>query len=131
MMTIRSMITRAAVAAVLATGATVLAAAPASASPNSWAAIAISVETGNIGYSYEQPSASAAASAAEDECGAGDCQEVVRVTNGCAAVAQASNLAWGWAYGASLSEAKRAAVNATPGRGAEVLAYACTGAYLG
>jgi hypothetical protein len=131
MMTIRSMITRAAVAAALATGATVLAAAPASASPNTWAAIAISVDTGNIGYAVDHPSASAAASAAEDECGARDCQEVVRVTNGCAAVAQAPNLAWGWAYGASLSEAKREAVNATPGRGAEVLAYACTGAYLG
>jgi hypothetical protein len=131
MMTIRSMITRAAVAAALATGATVLAAAPASASPNSWAAIAISVETGNIGYSYEQPSAAAAANAAENECGASDCQEVVRVTNGCAAVAQAPNLAWGWAYAASLGEAKREVVNATPGRGAEVLAYACTGTYLG
>lgn len=129
MMPIRSLITRAAVATALAAAATLLGAAPASAAPNTWAAIAISVETGNIGYSYEQPSAGAAASAAESKCGASDCQEVVRVTNGCAAVAQAPNLAWGWAYGASLEEAKRGAVRGTPGSGAEVLAYACTGAH--
>jgi uncharacterized protein DUF4189 len=129
MMPIRSMITRAVVATVLATGATVLCAAPANAAPNTWAAIAISVETGNIGYSYDQPSASAASNAAVDGCDAGDCQEAVRVTNGCAAVAQASNLAWGWAYAGSLDEAKRAAVRATPGRGARVLSHVCTGAY--
>jgi hypothetical protein len=130
MMPIRSTITRAAVAVALATGAMVLSAAPASAAPSTWAAIAISVETGNIGYSYDQPSAAAASSAAVDGCDASDCQEVVRVTNGCAAVAQASNLEWGWAYAASLDQAERAAVRATPGRGARVLARVCTGAYL-
>jgi hypothetical protein len=87
------------------------------------------VQTGNIGYSYEQPSASAASGAAVDECGASDCTAVVRVTNGCAAVAQAPNLAWGWAYAASRGEAERAAVRATPGRGARVLTWTCTGAY--
>lgn len=129
MMAIRSMITRAAVATAIAAGTTVLAAVPAHAAPNTWAAIAISVETGNIGYAYDHASPSSAANAAENECGASDCEEVVRVTNGCAAVAQAPNLAWGWAYAASLSEAQRAAVNATPGSGAQVLAYACTGSY--
>lgn len=129
MMPIRSMISRAAVVMALAAGTTVLGAAPASASPNTWAAIAISVETGSIGYAYEQPSGEAAASAAVDGCNASGCQEAVRVTNGCAAVAQAKNLAWGWAYAASLEEAKRAAVRETPGRGARVLAYACSGAY--
>jgi Domain of unknown function (DUF4189) len=129
MIPIRSLIVRAAVTTALAAGATVLAAAPASAAPNTWAAVAISVETGNIGYSYEQPSAAAAAGAAEDECGAGDCQEVVRVTNGCAAVAQASNLAWGWAYAVTREDAEREAVRATPGSGARVLAYACSGVH--
>jgi hypothetical protein len=129
MMAIRSTITRAAVTVALAIGATVAGAAPASAAPNTWAAIAISVQTGNIGYAYEQPSGGAAASAAVDKCNARGCREAVRVTNGCAAVAQARNLAWGWAYAASLEEAKRAAVRATPGRGARVLAYACTGAH--
>lgn len=129
MMSIRSTITRATVGVALASGVMVLGAAPASASPNTWAAIAISVETGNIGYAYEQPSGSAAASAAVDGCAASDCQEAVRVTNGCAAVAQARNLAWGWAYAASLDEAEREAVRSTPGKGARVLAYACSGTY--
>jgi hypothetical protein len=129
MMPIRSAITRGAVAVALAVGATVFGAVPASAAPNTWAAIAISVQTGNIGYAYEQPSGAAAANAAVDKCDARDCREAVRVTNGCAAVAQARNLAWGWAYAASLEEAKKAAVRATPGRGARVLVYACTGAH--
>lgn len=129
MMSIRSMITRTTVGVALASGVMVLGAAPASAGPNSWAAIAISVETGNIGYAYEQPSGAAAASAAVNGCDASDCQEAVSVTNGCAAVAQARNLAWGWAYAASLDEAEREAVRSTPGKGARVLAYACSGAY--
>lgn len=127
--TIRSTIIRAAVGTALASGVMVLGAAQANAAPNTWAAIAISVETGNIGYSYEQPSGAAAASAAVDGCDASDCQEAVRVTNGCAAVAQASNRAWGWAYAASLEEAKRAAAGATPGDDARVLTHTCTGAY--
>jgi hypothetical protein len=44
-------------------------------------------------------------------------------------VAQAPNRAWGWAYAASLDEAKRAAVRETPGEDAKALAYACSGAY--
>jgi hypothetical protein len=130
MMPIRSMITRAAITVALVTGATVLGAAPASAAPNTWAAIAISVETGSIGYAWEQPSGAAAARAAVAGCDARGCQEAVRVTNGCAAVAQAKNRAWGWAYAASLEEAKREAVRSTPGKGARVLAHACSGAHL-
>lgn len=127
---IRSTITRAALGVALASGAMVLGASPASAAaPNTWATIAISVQTGNIGYSYDQPSAAAAASAAVDACDARDCREAVSVTNGCAAVAQARNRAWGWAYAASLDEAERAAVRATPGKGARVLSHVCTGAY--
>jgi len=115
MMPIRSMITRAAIAVALATGATVLGAAPASAAPNTWAAIAISVETGSIGYAWEQPSGAAAARAAVAGCDASDWQ--------------AKNLAWGWAYAASLEEAEREAIRSTPGKGARVLAHACSGAH--
>lgn len=129
MMPIRSTITRAAATVALATATMVLSAAPASAAPNEWAAIAISVQTGNIGYAYEHTSGSAAARAAVSKCGASDCQEAVRVSNGCAAVAQAKNLAWGCGYAASLEEAKRVAVRATPGKGARVLADACSGAH--
>ncbi len=129
MTSIRTLAARITTVAALAAAPAVFAAAPANAAPNTWAAIAISVQTGNIGYSYEQPSAGAAASAAVDECDARGCQAAVQVTNGCAAVAQARNRAWGWAYAASLEEAKQAAVRATQGRGARVLAYTCTGAH--
>ena len=129
MMSIRSTITRTAAVMALTIGATVLGSAPASAAPNTWAAIAISVRTGNIGYSYEQPSAGAASNAAVGACNARGCQAAVQVMNGCAAVAQAKNRAWGWAYAASLEAAKRAAVRETPGKGARVLAYVCTGAH--
>jgi len=129
MASIRSTITRAALGVALASGAMVLGAAPANAAPNTWATIAISVQTGNIGYSYDEPSAAAASAAAVDACGARDCQAAVSVTNGCAAVAQARNRAWGWAWAASLTEAERAAVRATPGKGAKVLSHVCTGAY--
>ncbi|GAA0944790.1 DUF4189 domain-containing protein [Pseudonocardia zijingensis] len=126
---IRSTITRAAVVTLLTAGASIMGATPASAAPGTWAAIAVSVQTGNVGWSYEQPSGGAAASAAVDGCDARDCQEVVRVTNGCAAVAQASNRAWGWAYAASRAEAEREAKRSAPGKGARVIAYTCTGAY--
>jgi hypothetical protein len=59
--TIRSTIIRAVVGTALVSGVMVLGATQANAAPNTWAAIAISVETGNIGYSYEQPSGAAAA----------------------------------------------------------------------
>jgi hypothetical protein len=124
---IRSTITRTAVVAAIAAGATALGAAPAQATTGSWAAIAFSVRTGAIAYAVDRPSATAASDAAEHRCGAADCRAVVHVTNGCAAVAQAPNRAWGWAYGGSLRDAERAAVRATPGRGARVLAYACSG----
>lgn len=126
---IRSLLARAAAASVLASAAVVLTAGTATAGTGSWAAIAISVRTGNIAYAYEHPSAASASSAAVDKCGASDCQEVVRVTNGCAAVAQAPNRAWGWAYGATRAAAEREAVRATPGSGAQVLAWVCSGAY--
>ncbi len=126
---IRSLVARAAATAVLATAPVLLTAAPAHAAPGTWAAIAISVQTGNIAYSYEHPSAAAAASVAVDKCNAGDCQAAVQVSNGCAAVAQAPNRAWGWAYAASRVAAEREAVRSTPGKGARVLAWVCTGAH--
>jgi hypothetical protein len=126
MMPIRSLFTRAAAASAVATAALLATAIPADAATGTWAAIAISVQTGSIGLSYEQPSASAASRTAVHECGAGDCQEVVRVTSGCAAVAQAPDLAWGWAYGPTRSAAEDEAVRSTPGRGARVLAWTCT-----
>jgi Domain of unknown function (DUF4189) len=127
---IRTLAARAAVAAALATAPVLLSAAPAqAATPGTWAAIAISVQTGNVGYSWNHPSATSAADAAVDKCNARGCQTVVRVSNGCAAVAQAPNRAWGWAYAASRAAAEQAAVRGTPGKGARVLGWVCTGYY--
>lgn len=124
---IRSFIARTAVASALAGAALIGTAVPASAAPvDNWGAIAISVRTGNIGYAYDQPSAGSAVNAAVRKCGASDCQEIVRVANGCAAVAQAPNRAWGWGYGASRAAAEGAAISGTPGRGARVLQWLCT-----
>jgi hypothetical protein len=128
---IRSFIARTAVASALAGAAFVGTAVPANAAPaNYWGAIAISVRTGNIGYALDHPTAGNAVSAAVRKCGARDCQEIVRVANGCAAVAQAPNRAWGWGYGASRASAERAAISGTPGRGARVLQWICTTGHL-
>jgi len=70
----------------------------ANAATDYWAAIAISPSTGNVGYTYNSASSGGAASGAVHKCGASDCQAVVRVINGCAAVAQAPDGSWGWGY---------------------------------
>lgn len=129
MRTFRSVVARVTVLATVAVAATVIFTGSAHAATGNWAAIAVSVRTGNLGYVYDYSSAGGARSAAVDKCSAGDCQAVVWASNGCVAVAQAPNLAWGWAYGPSRSAAENQAVSATPGDGARVLAWACTTRY--
>ncbi|MFC4944642.1 DUF4189 domain-containing protein [Pseudonocardia sp. GCM10023141] len=139
MIAVRSLVARAAVASVLAGSALVLGAGPAGATTivptttvaatttaNHWGAIAISVRTGRTGYGNDYSTAAAASKAAVSKCGASDCQEVVRVANGCAAVAQAPNRAWGWAYAASKAAAQNKAISATPGKGARIITWICT-----
>lgn len=96
------------------------------ADPGAWAAIAISPRTGNIGYTIDYPSQASAESSAVNKCGAHDCQVVVVVANGCAAVAQASNRSWGWSYARSPSDAQARAVAAAPGGRARVIKWVCT-----
>lgn len=98
----------------------------ADASAYHWGAIAFSPRTGNAGYSWDHPTASAAARSAVRKCGASDCQTLVTVANGCAALAQAPNRSLGWAYAASPRAAKRSAIRHTPARGARVLGWICT-----
>ena len=66
------------------------------------------------------------ARSSESKCGPLDCQTVVQVRNGCAAIAQAPNGSWGWGYGGSRAAAQHQATSATPGRGARVLSWVCT-----
>ncbi|MEJ3652654.1 DUF4189 domain-containing protein [Actinomycetes bacterium KLBMP 9759] len=132
----RRLATRSAVASVIAGAAIVLSAGPAAAvTPGDvassstgayWGAIAISVRTGNVGYSWDHANASSASSTAVNKCNAGDCQTVVQVRNGCAAVAQATNRAWGWGYATTVEGAKQKAIAGAPGKGARVIGWVCT-----
>ncbi|WP_232662976.1 DUF4189 domain-containing protein [Pseudonocardia sp. TRM90224] len=141
MSTTRRLATRSAVASVLAGAAIVLSAGPAaavtpgdltaSAVPTGstgayWGAIAISVRTGNVGYAWDHTNASSASSTAVNKCNAGDCETVVQVRNGCAAVAQATNRAWGWGYATTIEGAKQQAISGAPGSGARVIGWVCT-----
>ena len=127
---------RAIVTAALAGATLLLTAGPATADsltdmpvagvPGGWAAIAISPRTGNVGYTIEYPTRASAESGAVSKCGAHDCQAVVAVSNGCAAVAQSSNRSWGWAYAGSPSAAQGRAVTAAPGGRARVIKWVCT-----
>lgn len=91
-----------------------------------WGAIAVSPGRGNTGYTWDHASADSASGGAIARCGASDCQTVVVVSDGCAALAQASNRALGWAYGISRADAESGAIGATPGRGAHVISWTCT-----
>ncbi|HTF49901.1 MAG TPA: DUF4189 domain-containing protein [Pseudonocardia sp.] len=127
---------RAVVTATLTGAALLLTAGPAAAGsviegpvtgdPGAWAAIAISPRTGNVGYTFDHPTRSSAERGAVSRCRASDCQTVVVVANGCAAVAQASNRSWGWAYAGSPSSAQSRAVSAAPGGRARVIKWVCT-----
>ena len=98
----------------------------ASAATNYWGAIAISPRTYDAGYAWDYRSQASASKAAVGRCGVRDCQTVVVVANGCAALTEADNYALGWGYGASRSAAERAALNATHGRHARVVGWLCT-----
>ena len=61
-------------------------------------AIAISPDTGRVGYSKGLNSAIEAEQAAVGLCKARDCRAVVNFTNACGAVAQAFNTSWAWGW---------------------------------
>jgi len=111
-----------------AAGGTGLAATPAtsSAATSLWGAIAVSPATGHTGVSWNYPSATAAGTRARRECAAADCQVVVEVSNGCAALAQADNRALGWAARATLAAAETAAKRATRGAHPRIVAWVCS-----
>lgn len=122
----RNFIARAAVTSMIAGAAIAVSAGPANAATNYWGAIAISQRTGNVGYAWDHATSAGAANTAVSKCNASDCQAVVRVANGCAAVAQAPNRAWGWAWAGSRAEAERGAIKGTPAPGARIIGYVCT-----
>jgi serine/threonine-protein kinase len=127
--TLRSLATRTAVVAVAAAGVFGLSAGTAQAAPayaSYWGAIAFSPSTGSVGYSYDYPTLTSANGAARRYCRVRDCQVVVSVDHGCAALAQARNRALGWAWSGSLADAKNRAAGATRSRNARILTAVCT-----
>ena len=109
----------------LATAGAAQAATPA-ATGGYWASIAVSQRTGNVGYAYDHASKDAANNAAVRKCGASDCRVAVYVTNGCVAISQARNGAWGTAWSGTRAGAEQIAINHTAGSGARVIGWACT-----
>ena len=125
-MTIKGLVARTVVTTMLVTAGLVGATGVAQADGGYWAAIALSGRTYATGYSWDHPTAGRARAAAVGECHRSDCRTIVVVQNGCAALAQAPNGALGWAYGASLDAARRAAVRATPASGSRAIGWVCT-----
>ncbi len=93
-----------------------------------WGAIAISPDTGRVGYSKGLNSAAEAEQAAVGLCRARDCRAVVNFTKACGAVAQAPNTswAWGWDYDATSAQ-KRALISCSQyGGGCRVVGWICS-----
>ncbi len=81
---------------------------------SSYGAVAYSTSTGATGWSRHYATRSAAERRAKRECerysGSGDCRAVVWVRNACAALATASNRAYGWAWNTNRYTARRRAL---------------------
>ncbi|MEW6128819.1 MAG: DUF4189 domain-containing protein [Acidobacteriota bacterium] len=94
---------------------------------NNWGAIAYSKSSGRIGYSYDYATEAQAINSAVERCGVRDCQAVVWFVNGCGALAKGDK-GYGWAIGASRSEAegKALAECRKRGGGCRIVQWACT-----
>ncbi|WP_245233939.1 DUF4189 domain-containing protein [Mycobacterium sp. PS03-16] len=93
-----------------------------------WGAIAVSVNTGKVGYSQGFNSALEAERAAIGLCSARDCRAVVNFTKGCGAVGQAPNASWATGVGRDSAGAQRAALISCSryGPGCRVVGVACS-----
>jgi hypothetical protein len=93
-----------------------------------WGAIAISADTGRVGYSKGLNSAVEAQRAAVGLCKARDCQAVLNFTNACGAVAQAANTSWAWGQDRSSAGAQnRALISCSQyGPGCRVVGAVCS-----
>jgi hypothetical protein len=119
-------VTRAAVVTAAVGAVLTVAPGPASAQRNYYGAIAISFDSGNIGYSYDYGDVGSAKNRAINGCGYGDCQSVVWFSNGCGAVAYAPGGYWSWSYGRSRGAAQSSALGANRGSGAYIVHWNCT-----
>jgi Domain of unknown function (DUF4189) len=93
-----------------------------------WGAIAISRDTGRVGYSQGFNSAIEAEQAAVGLCKARDCRPVVNFTKACGAVAQAPDASWAWGWDHDSAGAqKRALISCSQyGAGCRVVGWICS-----
>lgn len=126
---LKKIVTGAAVMVAAAGSLLVGTAAPASAQSLNFGAIALSVSTGKIGYSYDYTDSASAQSAAVDQCTYNDCKVVARFANGCGAVAYSNNEGY-YTFGAasSRSAAKSQALGRNYGD-ATIIHWNCTTGY--
>ena len=93
-----------------------------------WGAIAISPDTGRVGYSKGLNSAIEAEQAAVGLCKARDCRAVMNFTNGCGAIAQAFDTSWAGGRDRSSTGAQNRALIACSqyGAGCRVVGWICS-----
>ncbi|WP_422744898.1 DUF4189 domain-containing protein [Mycobacterium sp. WMMD1722] len=93
-----------------------------------WGAIAVSPNTGKVGYAQGYNSALDAERAAIGLCSARDCRAVVNFTKGCGAVAQAPNAAWASGVDRDNAGAQRMSLVSCSkyGPGCRVVGVACS-----
>jgi len=94
-----------------------------------WGAIAISPDTGRVGYSQGLNSAIEAEQAAVGLCKARDCRAVVNFTNACGAVAQSiQNTSWAWGWDHDSTAAQKSALISCSryGGGCRVIGSICS-----
>ncbi len=93
-----------------------------------WGAIAISINTGRVGYSSGRNSAVEAEQAAVGLCAVRDCRAVVNFTNACGAVAEAANTSWAWGRDRTSAGAQRSALISCSqyGTGCRVVGWMCS-----
>ena len=93
-----------------------------------WGAIAISSDTGRVGYSKGLNSAIEAEQAAVGLCKARDCRAVMNFTKACGAVAQAPNASWAWGWDHSSTGAQhRALISCRQyGAGCRIVGWVCS-----
>lgn len=94
-----------------------------------WGAIAISPDTGRVGYSQGLNSAIEAEQAAVGLCKARDCRAVVNFTNACGAVAQSiqnTSWAWGWDHNSTAAQNSALISCSRYGGGCRVIGSICS-----
>ncbi len=80
--------------------------------PSYYAAFAYSKQVGEFGYSWGAPTQSEAENSAIQSCRASDCRVVLWYRDAFGVIARAKDFAWGSAWGNTLKEAERAAIQA-------------------